>query len=402
MSFLDKVFSGNPSQRQFAEIVIAAFERSGLPGLSYRESDFALKIPGRDATIFLQNSYTNYCAVPRSGRQEILSKLVASFASIPEIPSDFASARKNLMPVIRDEAYEGIMRLMGESGPDDPGLARLYKPLAKGLLAGLAYDTEHSITSVNSKTLQSWGVDLDQAFAVAKENLWDRTRPDGFEGSNGVYWARWGDSYDSSRMLLTELIYRLSVDGDPVAFVPNRDALLVTGTNNIAGLRVILNAGAESHFKQGHPLSPDLFVLDDGAWKRHVPEDSELRKIWVGMRRQRDGLDYNQQKQLLDKLHEKVDVDIYVAGYQIAQGEGQEAFSICVWSRGVDTLIPVTEQIAFMLDAEKGEFFRVPWDAAASVVGNLMEADAELIPKRFRVREFPNDEQIAQLRKLAK
>jgi hypothetical protein len=163
---------------------------------------------------------------------------------------------------------------------------------------------------VNFKTLQSWDVDLDQAFAVAKENLWDRTRPDGFEGSNGVYWARWGDSYDSSRMLLTELIYRLSVDGDPVAFVPNRDALLVTGTHNIAGLRVILNAGAENHFKQGHPLLPDLFVRDEGAWKHHIPEGPELREIWVGMRRQRDGLDYNQQKQLLDKLHEKVDVDI--------------------------------------------------------------------------------------------
>jgi hypothetical protein len=73
-----------------------------------------------------------------------------------------------------------------------------------------------------------------------------------------------------------------------------------------------------------------------------------------------------------------------------------------VWSRGIDSLIPVTEQIAFMLDPEKSEFFRVQWDAAVSVVGKLMEADPQLIPKRTWVREFPNEEQIAQLRKLAK
>jgi len=402
VNFLDKVFSSKPSQREFAEIVITAFEKSGSPGLAYCESDFTLRFPGRNATIFLHNSYTSYCEVPRSGRQEVISKLVAGFASVPEIPSDFASARKNLMPVIRDESYEGMMHLMGEGEADDPGLTRQYKPFARRLLAGLAYDTEHSITSVNFKTLQAWGVDLDQAFAVAKENLWDRTRPDGFEGANGVYWSRWADSYDSSRMLLTELIYRLSVDGDPVAFVPNRDALLVTGTHNIAGLRVILNAGAESHFKQGHPLSPDLFVLDDGVWKHHIPADAELREIWAGMRRQRDGIDYNHQKELLDKLHEKQDVDIYVAGYQIAQREGQKAFSICVWSRGVDSLIPVTEQIAFMLDAEKSDFFTVSWDSTVAVVGDLMEEDPQLIPKRMRVREFPDAQQIAQLRKLAK
>ena len=45
----------------------------------------------------------------------------------------------------------------------------------------------------------------------------------------------------------------------------------MTGTNNLAGLTALLKAGAESHFKQGHPLSPDLYALLDGTWKLGRP-----------------------------------------------------------------------------------------------------------------------------------
>jgi hypothetical protein len=36
-------------------------------------------------------------------------------------------------------------------------------------------------------------------------------------------------------ILLTEFIYRLDVGGDPVSYIPNRDALMVTGKRNTAG-----------------------------------------------------------------------------------------------------------------------------------------------------------------------
>jgi hypothetical protein len=108
-------------------------------------------------------------------------------------------------------------------------------------------------------------VSLEEAFKAAKENLWEKTDPARLAAQGGgIYCGQWGDSYDSSRILFTELIYRLSVDGDPVAFVPNRDQFWVTGTDNLAGLAAILKGGVQSHFKQGHPLSPDLYVLVDG------------------------------------------------------------------------------------------------------------------------------------------
>lgn len=404
MSFLDKVFSGKPSRADFAQMVIQAFHKAGIEKVDRSEGDFSLKV-GDGATVFLGNVYANYCSASRSERQSLIAEFVAAAASIPglpSIPSDFASVKPSLMPVIRDASYFSMVRLMNsKNGKDDPEVEVLVKHLAGGLVVGLAYDTELNITSINRNSFEQWGVSLEEAFKTAKDNLWERTDPERIAGQAGVYWGQWADSYDSSRILLTELIYRLSVDGDPVAFVPNRDQFWVTGTNDLAGLTAILKGGAESHFKQGHPLSPDLYVLVDGTWKVFVPEDQSLRDLWMTIKRQRDALDYSQQQQLLNEIHEIHKIDVFVASYKIYERKDGSAYSACVWSNGVDSSLPQAENIAFLVDIENQEHFMVPWEAAASVVGSLLEQEADLTPVRYRARHFPSAEQLGRLRQLA-
>ncbi len=405
MTLLDKVFSGKPNQSDFTEMMIQALQKAGVSKntIDRSESDFSLKLPG-GATIFLGNVYANFCRAPRNARQSIVSEFVTAAASIPglpSIPADFASAKPSLMPVVRDAAYYSTFRLMnrknGKNG-DDPGIDVVLKNLAGELLVGLAYDTERNITSINHDFFDKWGVSLDDAFKAAKENLWEKTDPNRFAGQNGVYWGEWADSYDSSRLLLTELIYRLSVDGDPVAFVPNRDQLWVTGTDNSAGLAAILKAGMENHFKHGHPVSPDLYVLADGTWKVHVPEDKSLREQWMKIKRQRDAIDYGQQQKLLNEIHEKEGIDIFVASYKIYERKDGLAYSACVWTNEIDSSLPRSENIAFMADVENPDYFVVPWEAATSVIGDLLEPEPDLVPARYRAKEFPSKEQLAKLR----
>ncbi|HLV88947.1 MAG TPA: hypothetical protein VKV39_18315 [Candidatus Sulfotelmatobacter sp.] len=402
MSLLDKVFSRKPPERsEFAQIVIKAFEGAGVSGVEYRESDFALKIPGRDATVFLHNSYSNYCLVPKHERKAIVDKLIATFAAIPEIPADFAAAQTHLMPVVRDAAFYNLTQIRtSKDGSQNSGTDWQAKPLTGGLILGLAYDGEHSITMLNRKTLEGWGTGFDLAFAAAKDNLWEKTDPEKFGGNNGVYWGEWGDSYDSSRMLFPELIYRLSVDGDPVVFVPNRDALFVTGRNNMAGLRLILKTGGESHFNQGHPISPDLFILDDGVWRVWIPQELELHDLWIATRRRRDQIDYAQQKQVLDEL--KDFADVFVSSFTVFTREDKSVFSGCVWPRDVETLLPRTDMIAFVLDEENRDSFMVLWEAALPIIGDLLEEEPELIPVRYWARQFPSEAQIARLRNVAR
>jgi hypothetical protein len=407
MNFLDKVFSGKPSRADFAEMIIRALQDAGInkEKIDQSESDFSLKLAG-GGTIFLGNVYANFCSAPRSARQAIVSEFVAAAASIPDlpsIPSDFATVKPSLMPVIRDAAYFSMIQLLNRKNgdKDDAGLDVVLKKLAGGLDVGLAYDTERNITSINQDFFQKWGVSLDEAFKVAKDNLWERTDPSRFAGQGGVYWGEWADSYDSSRILLTELIYRLSVDGDPVAFVPNRDHLVVTGTNNSAGLAAILKGGMERHFKHGHPLSPDLYVLVDGTWKVYVPEDKSLREMWMKIKRQRDAIDYSQQQKLLNEIHEKEGIDIFVASYKVYERKDGFAYSACVWTSGIDSSLPRSENIAFMADVENPDYFVVPWEAATSVIGDLLELEPDLAPPRYRARQFPSEEQLERLRPFA-
>jgi len=420
MSLLDKVLSRQPSRAEFAQKIIRAFREAGIEQVEPAEGDFSLKLGG-GSTIFLGSVYANYCRVKRSLRETVISEFVAAAASIPAlsvIPSDFAMVKPSLMPVLRGAASFSIESLMnrkngrgaapcalplggGDMVTVDPGMGELTKPLAGGLVVGLAYDTERTITSIYRDHFEKWGVSLEEAFKAAKDNLWEKTDPNRFAGQNGVYHGEWADSYDSSRMLLTEVIYRLSVDGDPVAFVPNRDQLWVTGTNDVAGLTALLKAGAESHFKQGHPLSPDLYVLLDGTWKLYVPEDQSLRDLLLPIKRQRDAIDYSQQQGLLNDIHKLEEIDIFVAGYKIFEREDGTAYSACIWTNGIDSLLPQAENIAFLADLEGKDHFVVPWDAAVSVVGSLLEQEPGLMPIRYRVRQFPNAEQQARLRKLA-
>lgn len=404
MSRLHHLFR-KPSRPEFAEIVLRALKQSGIENVQPVEGEFALKVGDGKSTIFLSNVYSNYCSVPRNRRSVVLAEFVggaAAIPSLPEIPSEFAAAKPSLMPTIRDAAYFNLTQLMDrKDGKDRPGSEVVTKPLVGGLVVALAYDSERNITSINRENFEKWGVSLEEALAAAKDNLWERTDPSLMAGAGGVYWSQWGDSYDSSRLLLPELIYRLSVDGDPVAFAPNRNELWVTGTNNGAGLAAILKEGGESHFDRGHPLSPDLYVLVDGTWKEYVPEDAALRNLWMTIRRKRDAIDYAQQKELVNAIHEKEGIDIFVAGFNLYERKDGLAYSVCVWTRGIDSSLPRTERVAFMVDPDARDHFVVSWEAAMPIVGDLLVKETEFVPARYRAREFPSDVQIAELRRLA-
>ena len=132
-----------------------------------------------------------------------------------EIPNDDAAARPNLMPIVRDASYSSLVALhLRSRGTEyEPSL---FAPITDGLVVSLAYDTEHSIMQVNQETFDRWGIPFDEALAAATVNLRDRTDTRLLvETGTGSFRSRWGDSYDSARILLTDLIYRLPLDGDP-------------------------------------------------------------------------------------------------------------------------------------------------------------------------------------------
>jgi len=397
VSFFRKLLSREPSRNDFANLVIRELAKIGVTNLRYDEGDFTIKVGGKDNTIFLLNSYASYCRTDRQGRQAILAHLAKAFTTKAEIPEDFASARSNLMPQVRDPSYSSLIELQFRAKALDAFRDCPTMPIAEGLLASLSYDTERSILQVNLNAFNRWGVSVEEAFQAAKDNLRDRTDPNGMkEISAGIYEGQWHDSYESSRMLLTDLVYRLHVEGEPIAFIPNRNEFCVTGSRNVVGLKALLKTAEDAHFG-AHPLSPNLYLLCDGLWQLYVPDDQALRDLWLAIKRRRDALDYKTQKESLELIYQKDKVDLFLPDFVTINFKDGSKQSACVWANGVDSLLPKADLIAFMSEPKAGASLHVAWERAMPIVGKLMEEEPGLLPPRYRVRTFPTAQQWTEL-----
>ena len=71
----------------------------------------------------------------------------------------------------------------------------------------------------------------------------------------GRFRSTWQDNLDGSRMLLPGVLQRLPLPGDPVVVLPNRDTLLVVGSEDPAGLRWALEGALE--FLDEDPALPE-------------------------------------------------------------------------------------------------------------------------------------------------
>lgn len=400
MGILDRLFSGKPTLEEFAKKVMTALEKGGARELQFDAAQNAIRVGPTDGTFYLANAFADYVAADRKARDGVIHRYVSSFLQHKPMPKDFASVKSFLMPTLKDPAFFSMAQLlMRVNGQDDSKFHTPTMPITGGLHASVAFDTENSIMNANQSSLDDWGVTFEEAFQVAILNLREKTDPNAIKQiAPGLFIGQWNDSYDSARMLLPDILHRLSLNGDPVVFVPNRDQLWVTGKYNKDGISAMLVHGKQSHFDQGHSLSPNLFLHTDGEWQTYLPLEEDLQKLAVGMRRQRDGLDYTQQKDYLDQLYKLRNVDIFVANCMLYKRKDESLFTGCAWTKGVESLLPETDVIAFVVDVEKKDKFIADWSLATQLVGHLLKPEPDLFPVRYRVTEFPTGDQLAQLR----
>jgi hypothetical protein len=110
---------------------------------------------------------------------------------------------------------------------------------------------------------------------------------------------------------------------------------------------------------------------------------------------------YAEQKELLDKVHEKEGVDVFVATYMASRhAETESHNSVCSWAKGVPTLLPVAEQVYFYdPDLPEGQkvLAQADWDIVRFHCGQLMTMTDHPL-RRWRVEAFPTVEQLEAVR----
>jgi ribosomal protein S30 len=401
MAFWHRWF-GTPDKDEFARMLMAEIRRAGVTQkLEYDPDEFKITVGEGETLHFLSigNAYDEYQRAARATRGKILGRWAR--LSLPrQTPKSFADIRPNLLPRIRDRSqYDRITMQLKLQGMTPPAYA--YRVIAEHLALGLVHDMPESVAEMPKDQFETWGVPLDEAFAIATENL-DRMSQRPFEKiAAGIYLSPYRDNHDAGRLMLTSQIRRLSVRGSPVAMVPNRDTLIVTGADDPGGLGLMAKI-TEAALEEPRPISGIPVWLDEDTWRPFVPDEDHPMFVPFGRLRVMSlASDYSAQKQLLDALHGKSDEDLFVASFTVIEHtESGQLSSYCTWTRDVTTLLPHTDLVVLVDPDAPDEpvLARVDWADVARVVGSRME-QVEMYPPRYRVNSFPTAEEIAELKK---
>lgn len=404
MGWFDWMF-GPPTEAKFAQLFISELQKAGeTRNMRYDEAEFQLVIAeegDQSGVINLRNFYAEFCNLSPADRKKYLPDTIqAILAPREELPEDFEEIKPHLRPKIWARAGIEHTNLQARLRGGKKGIDMPQYEVGSHLLASIVYDLPRSVRSVSLEELESWGTSYYEALEIATQNLTEA----GFNYArvgDGLYVSATGDSYDASRVLLTDFIRSLEVQGDVIAMVPNRDMLLVAGSDDDAALEGMVSL-AEQAVQEPRPLASTALRLVGDDWVDWLPSRGhplfdrfrvlELKYLFQ---------EYAQQKEMLDKLYEAQGIDRFVASFSAAsETDGDNVFSYSVWSQGVETLLPQTERVMFFTpDAaeDKQVVATAPWHRVEKLLGHLM-SDVDLYPKRFLVTEFPSEAELAQLK----
>jgi hypothetical protein len=385
---------GRPSLDRFAADLMRGIREAGETGeLRFDRAEGSI-LQVRDGEVIgvlnLGNIFGNYRQLPRSRRPEFLRTCVRmAMVRHRELPDDFEAASPDLQPRIWPRAALEQQRLRGLLGEPGAGLAEMPgEPVGEHLLAGLAYDWPESVQSITAENLAGWGVTTYEAMEVARRNLEEATTSYSRIGQS-LYTFASGDSYDASRLTLVDRILDFELAGKPVAMTPTREQLLVTGSEDERGLKMMADLAGQA-LGGPYTLSGMPLILEDREWLDWMPPAGHpcrraFRKLatgWLG------GL-YAEQKQLLHEVHRVHGLDVFVSTYSAVEKKDGEVVSYCVWGEGVDALLPVTDKVAIMQLGRESPVALADWGRVVDVAGDLLEP-TDHYPARFRVRQLPD------------
>lgn len=382
-------FNRPPSPEQFAKRYAAFLTKKGYAGpFRFVADEFQFRIGPGDRIFNLHNVYRDYCGAARRERDKVLARYAHSL-DVPELPGSFAAARTRLLPVLRAKSYLGTLARMARADGNDMG-EQASRPFSRDTVVMLVHDTEHAMQSVPAKTLDEWGVSFDDACQAALDNLrdisvakFDRIAPD-------LVVSDWNDSYDSSRVLLPDVLHQAGLGAAPVFMIPTRGRLLAASSANAAAMAQMVDVAHAVVQDEGRLVSARMYRLEGRTAVEFVPDDPAVAANLKRLDMTFLGDDYAQQKAELDRIHERAGIDLFVATYAVYEMNG-EPVSVSTLGEGVDTLLPKTDAIAFVAQSEddgKQRIRVVKWEDAWPVLGaSMVRQDDD--PERYRISVFP-------------
>ena len=390
------------TKNQFAKAILDRIVQGGEAWpLDYDPKGFCLVTGG--APIYnLGNAYQEFEMAEPTGRAKNIRHYVrAWFSRHQTIPQDFADAAPDLLPKIVHRFSMEIGHLQSKIRNATPN-ADWNQVFGEHFAHCLVYDLPTTAVEIDLPGLAAWKVTPEEAYQVALKNLANRSRKTFELVAPGVLMGTWQDGYDSSRLLLLDVIRRPRVKGDPVIMVPNPGSLLLTGSNDPKGLSNLAKSGNEL-FNRFRPLSGIALRLHGNEWVPYLPDRRHPAFDTLDLLRLKTSAEaYKYQQQLLETLYRQRDEDKVVATVSfLGHPKTKRPFTYCLWQHHFfDAYLPRTDTVFFTLRipfSQEDYAAMCSWDHVVNICGDLMEPQG-MYPELYRVRQFPSETQLAKLK----
>jgi len=315
------------------------------------------------------------------------------------IPRDLGLATPQLRPLLRGRWHIEMPRLHAEleNVHYDGHLASM--PFSQDAVVLLGYDLPDRTLQVGPDCLASWNITFQQALKLAMQNLRALSAPRFRNLEGGVLVGDWSDGYDTSRILLPEVMRECGIQDELILMVPSRRGGILAAPAASPGAQLRMLGHAYQFIEeQGGIISAAMYRYQDRRITTYLPTDEQLLTKLNDLQKLAASSLYAEQKEMLDKRHSRRGEDIFVASYQVGQRAGGW-LSACSWTRGLTSMLPKTDVVSMVaLDpsgADKPRVKVLRWDAMQSLAGERLRP-TDSFPPRFLVSDFPSDAELAR------
>jgi uncharacterized protein YtpQ (UPF0354 family) len=259
------------SREAFTQAFVTALE-AARPGTEIRVlRSLSLQVvdeKGGVGIANLENAFVEYRLDP-GDLESIVRRHVAAYTSAlssERRPID----RSRIVPVVKSRRWiADYAAIIKEQGYGDDAVA-VHDLLNSELVVVYAEDRDKTYLFLRPGDLTQLGLDRDDLAQLARDNLAQLVPPPELITGPFAYGIRADGNYEASLLLYPSWWESrpIKVDGDYVVAVPARDILMITGSNNQAGIAQLRALARQTVEHGDHTIVDTLFVFRDGRFER--------------------------------------------------------------------------------------------------------------------------------------
>jgi hypothetical protein len=321
--------------------------------------------------------------------------------AISDVPKLWTLARAGLYPAVRSRYAMATLELDAR-GAGTPLSPMMQRPWLEDLSVVLLYDFGQHVSYISQPVAEAWGAAHEEIWAYAFHNLKTLPRPHWEVRRDGVCQLTSEAGYEETFVLLDEVRARLKFSSHAVLALPNRGAMLAADARDATSLGALIEAARQQLQDKPWPLSGTLIQRNRNGWQRWDPPGAHSAPART-LETLSLAHSYREQKAALDRLHESTGLELFTASFALRDEEDPSRLrSYCVWTEGVDSLLPKTDYLIFNRGAGglHPERLAIPWPMLEQLCGQYLEMTSET-PIRFRARQFPTQDEWAAVHRTA-